>query len=340
MVKYNEAHSIRHTYEHIRKRLKDERVYFDHELTAIDMTVQAKQKDVDELLFLSGDANHAKEIAQQELQRARIAYEENRARRENQLRERHQLVKIRKQMLERHGKSEMKRKEILESQLQQDNVDVDDKCITSKSTPGFEDLGTIEEGEDKLDGYESAFRKIQEATGVSDINEVIKKVLGQKGTKEKLMALTKQNQAKIEELMRARDNLQKSVDELKYSGSANGQKRNLANEYEEHFTERSVFVLSLHMLLLLYDVRIELLYDRMFRVLHPNISHIKLERCRQNSDRIDSALISLKAGVKHLQDKIDLVREEIGREDSTNRRHNGGSLTSVRRAVGINNVKK
>eukprot|EP00952_Eustigmatos_sp_NYUAD-ZCMA_P012924 51642-Eustigmatos_ZCMA.PRE.1 len=46
----------------------------------------------------------------------------------------------------------------------------------------------------KLDIFENAFRKIKEATGVSDVNEVIQKVVNQEGTTENLMMLTKENQ--------------------------------------------------------------------------------------------------------------------------------------------------
>ena len=46
--------------------------------------------------------------------------------------------------------------------------------------------------------YESAFRKIKEATGVSDVNEVIQKIVSQEDTQNNLMELTRENQAKIE----------------------------------------------------------------------------------------------------------------------------------------------
>ena len=74
MIKYNEAQSIRKTYEQIVKRLKEERVGFDNQLAAIERTLAAKQHDYEELLLLSGDANHAKEIALQELERVRNTY--------------------------------------------------------------------------------------------------------------------------------------------------------------------------------------------------------------------------------------------------------------------------
>jgi hypothetical protein len=54
MIKYNESQSIRKTYESILYRLNEERVGFDNQLSAIEKTLQAKQRDYEELLLLSG----------------------------------------------------------------------------------------------------------------------------------------------------------------------------------------------------------------------------------------------------------------------------------------------
>jgi len=66
-IKYNEAQSIRKTYDQIVKRLKDERVSFDNQLAAIETTLQAKEQDYEELLLMSHDAAHARDAAKAEL---------------------------------------------------------------------------------------------------------------------------------------------------------------------------------------------------------------------------------------------------------------------------------
>ena len=45
MIKFNEAQSIKKTYEQIVKRLQDERVGFDNQLAALERTLSAKRKD-------------------------------------------------------------------------------------------------------------------------------------------------------------------------------------------------------------------------------------------------------------------------------------------------------
>jgi hypothetical protein len=76
MIKYNEAQSIRKTYEQIVKRLKEERIGFDTQLAAMERALVAKQHDFDELLLLSTDAVHAKEMTLQELEKQRGQFEE------------------------------------------------------------------------------------------------------------------------------------------------------------------------------------------------------------------------------------------------------------------------
>ena len=63
MIKYNEAQSIRKTYEQIMKRLQDERLTFDNQLANFEKTLKAKKQDASELEMMSRDANHAKEVA-------------------------------------------------------------------------------------------------------------------------------------------------------------------------------------------------------------------------------------------------------------------------------------
>ena len=67
MIKFNEAISIKKTYEIILKRLKEERIAYDQQLAGMEKAIKAKSADFDELLMLSHDANHAKELADEDL---------------------------------------------------------------------------------------------------------------------------------------------------------------------------------------------------------------------------------------------------------------------------------
>lgn len=53
MIKYNEAMSIKKTYELIVKRLKEERIGYDNQLGSIESSLKGKEEDLEELMRLS-----------------------------------------------------------------------------------------------------------------------------------------------------------------------------------------------------------------------------------------------------------------------------------------------
>lgn len=66
-----------------------------------------------------------------------------------------------------------------------------------------------------IDIFENEFRKIKEATGVSDVNEVIQKITTQESTTDNLINLTRENQGKIELLNETKRKLKIHVEEMK-----------------------------------------------------------------------------------------------------------------------------
>eukprot|EP00903_Cladosiphon_okamuranus_P015035 g13911.t1 len=282
MIKYNEAQSIRKTYEQIVKRLKEERVGFDNQLGAVERTLQAKIKDYEELLLLSGDANHAREVAQSELERLRSVYEEERRRRESELRERHQVVQLRKQIkLQADRRAQMRAGAMnLDSEGGEAGEHGVKKAAAAHAHTTAKMVMDGVSHKTKIDVFENAFRKIKEATGVSDVNEVIQKMVSQESTAESLMILTKENQATIEGLNKRRSALKAAVEEVKYSGPGEGHRRKMVDDHEELLSN----------------------------------SVARLERVRHKHERLSKILISVKAGVEHLQDKLKSTANEVGVE--------------------------
>ncbi|OQR94348.1 hypothetical protein ACHHYP_01437 [Achlya hypogyna] len=279
MIKYNEAQSIRKTYEQIVKRLKEERIGFDNQLAAIERAAAAKNHDYDELVMLSNDAAHAKELTQLELERVRSNYEEERRLREKELREKQQVVKMKLDMNARLDKREKLKAEVVAGEalgLNDEEATVLRQSIAVGSLAHVRVSEEKKEHRSKIDIFESAFRKIKEATGVSDVNEVIQKIISQEGTTENLMMLTKENQARLEALQAEHLHLKTHVEELKYSGSGGGHRRKMVDDHEANL----------------------------------NVATAKLERARLKYERVAKILISVKAGVEHLVDKIESVRED------------------------------
>jgi len=92
MIKYNEAMSIKKTYELIVKRLKDERVGYDNQLAAIEQSLKGKEHDFEELLLLSHDANHAKELAEADLRKFELQIDQKRRNRQKEITEQREMI--------------------------------------------------------------------------------------------------------------------------------------------------------------------------------------------------------------------------------------------------------
>ena len=64
MIKYNEAMSIRRTYEQILARLKEERAGYDNQIAAIQKSLKAKGHDLNEFKLLLQDSKQARNYSE------------------------------------------------------------------------------------------------------------------------------------------------------------------------------------------------------------------------------------------------------------------------------------
>ncbi|KAL2912465.1 hypothetical protein HK105_208037 [Polyrhizophydium stewartii] len=259
MIKYNEAQSIRKTYEQIVKRLQDERLSFDNQLANFEKTLKAKKQDAAELEMMSRDANHAKEVAKAELARFEQQINEERKQREKDLQMRKELVKHKLEINDKLDRKITK----LDDQNADANGSNDDKEQYDEAT------------EKKMTEYEETMRLIKEATGVSDINEVIAKFQSQGDTHAHLVQLQQANEARIEELKVKKAVILAEYEQLKFTGeSKHSHSRRMIEDFQKHLDEGLA----------------------------------RTEEAKQKYERAAKILTNAKAGVQHLADKLDSIR--------------------------------
>lgn len=147
----------------------------------------------------------------------------------------------------------------------------DQDALQSASEPQM----TVEDKEKKIQSYEEAFFRIKEATGVSGIQEVVARFRSQGETQKQLEDLKKENVKQIQRMQEEKLKLEQEFEEMKYSGEAklsSGQRT--LEEFQSHLEEEK-------------KMRDE--------------SNEKLERASQ-------VLVSVKAGVEHLADKLQHLK--------------------------------
>ena len=97
---------------------------------------------------------------------------------------------------------------------------------------------TQEDQEAKITSYEEALAKIKDATGVSDIQEVVNRFLNQGNTRRHLEQLQEENTRQLARLREDRERLQATFEDMKYSGEAkmsSGQR--MLEEFETHLDD-------------------------------------------------------------------------------------------------------
>lgn len=280
LIKFNEAQSIRRTYEQIVKRLREERIGFDNQLGAIERTLKAKEHDLEELVLMSHDANHAKDCAKLELQKVDQQLAQERLNREKDLQERRNQVKFRQDMNARIEERDRVRKEmVLEAagDLSKEQEDGLKSAVVTNQLLAEANEKQLEEMQRRITTFEEAFKKIKEATGVSDVNEVIQKFMTQEDTHNNLKQITKESQMRIDQLQAERASIVARLEELKYSGSGLEGSRRLVDDYEEKLAVAS--------------------------------AECELERVKY--ERLAKILVAMKAGIEHLADKLEGIKLEV-----------------------------
>jgi len=226
---------------------------------------------------MSHDANHAKEVAKQELQKLEQQIQEERKIRERELAERRQLVQAKIEMNQRMEQREKMRRDIvLEAQgdlSAQDEANLKKNVVTSVLHHALNESKLGEEA-DKVTSYEQAFRKIKDATGVSDVNEVIQKFLNQEDTHNNLVAMTKEGQSRIDALNEEKTMLKAQAEEAKYSGSGVQGGRHEVDKWESVLSDATA----------------------------------KMDRNRVKYERVAKVQINVKAGIEHLAEKLENVK--------------------------------
>lgn len=79
---------------------------------------------------------------------------------------------------------------------------------------------TQEDQEAHITSYEEALAKIRDATGVSDIQEVVDRFLNQGDTRKHLEQLKEENSHQLARLQEEKEKLQAQFEDMKYSGEA------------------------------------------------------------------------------------------------------------------------
>jgi len=214
-ARYDEEHRLKMSYEQVINRLKKEQLEWPADVKQLEALLTHKETDYEQLLVMSHDANSSKEAAKVELGKFESLVLDERKQREKELQERRSVLQKKQQLAAELDRSERERNmQLKETQRAagEDQVKLEAQKMEA----------LIKEEHAKIAAYEAAFQQIKEATGVSDVNEVIQRFLLQEETHQNLLHMTRESQGRIDELHKAVEEEKQLVMSAEYSVAASG----------------------------------------------------------------------------------------------------------------------
>ncbi|EGD81976.1 hypothetical protein PTSG_02660 [Salpingoeca rosetta] len=254
-IKFNEAQHVGKTYKQIIRKLEQDRLHFDNSITELEKTLSQRKEELVRVEAMCVDACKARDEARKHLAAKEKEISTARKKRDEE-----------KSRLKALAEERRRQFEAMEKRLRMASAGVEQNSGDKEAS---------DECKEKLETYEQAMRRIRDATGASDVNEVVQRFATQGETQDHLKQLQQDNTEQLHKLRQEHQKLQKQFEALKYSGEARntGNQRMLA-EFEAH----------------LRDV------ER------------RGSKAQQSTERATKVLVALSAGVEALYEKLGSIK--------------------------------
>ncbi|XP_022085215.1 coiled-coil domain-containing protein 151-like [Acanthaster planci] len=220
-IKHETARKLQQTYLEIVRCLEEERLSLPKRLKALEGALEEQRQELRELTGISQDARIKRDQAKAELSVLEQTMIE--------------AKRSRDRTLTRMKKQADKQKEMA------DKIEKRARATLQADDPSQESKRQSQMDEDnwvKVTTYEEAFRRIQEATGVSNIEEIEARFMNQGGTYEHLLAQKQTVEKQRKWLTEQKRQLTQQYEAMKYSGESKmSQGQQLLERMQEHLNK-------------------------------------------------------------------------------------------------------
>ncbi|KAM6941437.1 coiled-coil domain-containing protein 151 [Lycodopsis pacificus] len=201
--KCKEAENIMMNYQKLKSHLQEESVTFGSQLDGLEAEILKHRDELHDMQVMNNKAQLSKDAAKVELQQQEeLLYKERK--------ERERIIaSCRKKVEERKAQAE--KVDRRRTTMQPDEVN--SEAQRSPSRMGSEEDKTIST-------FEEAFQQIKEATGVTDVQEIVERFISQKETHQHLEKLKGGNEKVLQQLKEQKQLLSQQFQDMKYSGEA------------------------------------------------------------------------------------------------------------------------
>jgi len=239
LIKFNEAIAANKDLREEIDNLRRERVVFDGIYKKLQHELAEKKKRMAEIIEVANVAYEARDRAQAEITSLKLQSEKEQAEFENEWKE---LGRKLEEDRKRQDFLARERQRLLQLE-QRGEMSVEDerdlKKLVTKGHWGLaKDKASIHVGMEKVQSYEEAFAKIQAATGISDIDQLVKQFIENEDRNFKMFNYLNELNGEIEKGEEAIAELK--VETEKYRGQDKGaasQRKRLIKELQDRASE-------------------------------------------------------------------------------------------------------
>ncbi|XP_017272386.1 coiled-coil domain-containing protein 151 isoform X2 [Kryptolebias marmoratus] len=204
-LKCKEAESIMAYYLKLKRHLQDESLTFQVQLDGLEAEILKHREELHNLQVMNNDAQLSREAAKAELHQQEDLLSKERKERERI------ITSYRKMVEERRAQAERVDRKVQRPAVQPDELSSEAQRSTTRMAA---------EEERAVSSFEDAFRRIKDATGVTDIHEIVERFVSQKETHRHLEKLKGENEEVLQQLKEQKELLHRQFEEIRYSGEA------------------------------------------------------------------------------------------------------------------------
>lgn len=207
--------------EHMAKRLKTNQINFDAHIKSMDAGLRASKKEYDEVKNLMRQLESSKQQAVQGLHKYQMQLERARKERERELADRQAEAANAKRMEEWRKEREKVRQEMaaeLRGDMSKDQEQALLKQLQEREGESEQLRAATKERQQKALTLEEAFAQIKQATGVTSLEEMVEKFMGQGANKAALEEEKAEAEARLAKYKTLKEEAETEFAEMKASG--------------------------------------------------------------------------------------------------------------------------
>eukprot|EP00744_Colponema_vietnamica_P001387 GILI01002296.1.p1 GENE.GILI01002296.1~~GILI01002296.1.p1 ORF type:complete len:652 (+),score=208.26 GILI01002296.1:111-2066(+) len=236
-LKHEEALASKRVYEHMLDRMKSEKMALEQKIHALERCLRVNYHSLEDAAGLMRSTKEDKTQNQLKLEAMRQALELERQQRADQLKNLERILTERREASLRRQEQHRQQLEAAEAAANEDEKMSEGKLkkmlVAKKLWSSFLKK-KMEREMHKSMTVEDAFQKIRQATGLTDVNEIVHKFLTREQTYNQLLTAVADAEAKIESLKQEQNALKQQAQEAEFSSHLGSGNRSIYQEVETH----------------------------------------------------------------------------------------------------------